>query len=126
MTSLNLFMLIGLRKIVHGASLVRFQLEPVGQETLYVQFVSLVKIGCVPVVGVLGDIEFIGQKRANPSELQDTLAAVHDSQLVLAHKLFATLSSDEFKKTAAAKKNLCGCRSNWRLEAKKSPVVPGK
>lgn len=41
-------------------------------------------------------------------------------------KLFATLSSDEFKKTAAAKKNLCGCRSNWRLEAKKSPVVPGK
>ena len=40
--------------------------------------------------------------------------------------VFATLSSDEFKKTAAAKKNLCGCRSNWRLEAKKSPVVPGK
>ena len=40
--------------------------------------------------------------------------------------IFATLSSDEFKKTAAAKKNLCGCRSNWRLEAKKSPVVPGK
>ena len=82
-------MLIGLRKIVHGTSLVRFQLEPVGQETLYVQFVSLVKIGCVLVVGVLGDIEFIGQKRANPSELQDTLAAVHDSQLVLAHKLLA-------------------------------------
>ena len=42
------------------------------------------------------------------------------------HAVFATLSSDEFKKTAAAKKNLCGCRSNWRLEAKKSPVVPGK
>lgn len=42
------------------------------------------------------------------------------------HVIFATLSSDEFKKTAAAKKNLCGCRSNWRLEAKKSPVVPGK
>ena len=46
--------------------------------------------------------------------------------LVELHQLFATLSSDEFKKTAAAKKNLCGCRSNWRLEAKKSPVVPGK
>lgn len=42
------------------------------------------------------------------------------------YQIFATLSSDEFKKTAAAKKNLCGCRSNWRLEAKKSPVVPGK
>lgn len=47
-------------------------------------------------------------------------------QLILVGDLFATLSSDEFKKTAAAKKNLCGCRSNWRLEAKKSPVVPGK
>lgn len=47
-------------------------------------------------------------------------------QFILLHEIFATLSSDEFKKTAAAKKNLCGCRSNWRLEAKKSPVVPGK
>lgn len=45
---------------------------------------------------------------------------------IVVQKIFATLSSDEFKKTAAAKKNLCGCRSNWRLEAKKSPVVPGK
>ena len=48
------------------------------------------------------------------------------AQLVRGQLFFATLSSDEFKKTAAAKKNLCGCRSNWRLEAKKSPVVPGK
>lgn len=48
------------------------------------------------------------------------------SMIVCVGLVFATLSSDEFKKTAAAKKNLCGCRSNWRLEAKKSPVVPGK
>lgn len=47
-------------------------------------------------------------------------------EFVYDEMIFATLSSDEFKKTAAAKKNLCGCRSNWRLEAKKSPVVPGK
>ena len=90
-------MLFGLGEIVHSASLVRFQLEPAGQETLYVQFVSLVKIGCVLIVGVLGDVVFVGQKWANPSELKDTLAAVHDSQLILAHKLFATMSSDEFK-----------------------------
>lgn len=50
----------------------------------------------------------------------------YDLELPVNQKIFATLSSDEFKKTAAAKKNLCGCRSNWRLEAKKSPVVPGK
>ena len=53
-----------------------------------------------------------------PSVLSFALSGVY--------AIFATLSSDEFKKTAAAKKNLCGCRSNWRLEAKKSPVVPGK
>lgn len=50
----------------------------------------------------------------------------YEDGLVYMDEIFATLSSDEFKKTAAAKKNLCGCRSNWRLEAKKSPVVPGK
>ena len=49
-----------------------------------------------------------------------------EAGISFSHAIFATLSSDEFKKTAAAKKNLCGCRSNWRLEAKKSPVVPGK
>ena len=72
------------------------------------------------------NVKLIGEEWSYPSKLHDALAPVHDRNLILAHKLFATLSSDEFKKTAAAKKNLCGCRSNWRLEAKKSPVVPGK
>jgi len=71
-------------------------------------------------------IKLVREKRSHSPKLHDTLAAIHDCNLVLAHQFFATLSSDEFKKTAAAKKNLCGCRSNWRLEAKKSPVVPGK
>ena len=105
MTSLNLSKdsarsgsCVGRIDFIHLADCVRFQTEAVGQETLYVQFVSLVKIGCVLIVGVLGDVVFVGQKWANPSELKDTLAAVHDSQLILAHKLFATMSSDEFKK----------------------------
>ena len=38
---------------------------------------------------MLGDIVFIRQKRADAPELQNALAAVHDSQLVLAHKLLA-------------------------------------
>lgn len=75
---------------------------------------------------MLADVEFIREKRSDSTKLHDTFPAVHDCNLILAHQFFATLSSDEFKKTAAAKKNLCGCRSNWRLEAKKSPVVPGK
>lgn len=97
-----------------------------GQKTLYVKGVFLVIIRCVAVEGMLGEIIFVGQKRADAAKLQDALAAIQHGKLIHAHQLFATLSSDEFKKTAAAKKNLCGCRSNWRLEAKKSPVVPGK
>lgn len=96
------------------------------QKTRYVKGVFLVIIRCVAVEGMLGEIIFVGQKRADAAKLQDALAAIQHGKLVHAHQLFATLSSDEFKKTAAAKKNLCGCRSNWRLEAKKSPVVPGK
>lgn len=57
---------------------------------------------------------------------QQAVVVVQLADFVRGQQFFATLSSDEFKKTAAAKKNLCGCRSNWRLEAKKSPVVPGK
>ena len=93
---------------------------------LHVKGVFLVCVGQIFIVRVLRDVEFIRKERAHTSKLQDTFSTVHDRDFVLCHKLFATLSSDEFKKTAAAKKNLCGCRSNWRLEAKKSPVVPGK
>ena len=75
---------------------------------------------------MLGNVVFVGQEGPDAPELEDTLAPVQDGKLIHTGQVFATLSSDEFKKTAAAKKNLCGCRSNWRLEAKKSPVVPGK
>ena len=91
-----------------------------------VKSVFLVEVGKVYVVRVLRYIVLIAEKGAHAAQLQNTFSSVHNCDFVLCHQLFATLSSDEFKKTAAAKKNLCGCRSNWRLEAKKSPVVPGK
>lgn len=112
--------------LVHVVDLLGFWLQPDGQETLYVKGVSLVAVRQILVVGVLRDVVLVRQERPDAAQLENTLAAVQDCQLIHAGKLFATLSSDEFKKTAAAKKNLCGCRSNWRLEAKKSPVVPGK
>lgn len=96
------------------------------QELLDIECVLGVIVGGVLVVRVLGQVVLVAQKRAHTPQLQDALAAIQHRQFIPAHKFFATLSSDEFKKTAAAKKNLCGCRSNWRLEAKKSPVVPGK
>ena len=91
-----------------------------------VKSVFLVEVGKVFVVRVLRYIVLIAEKGAHAAQLQNTFSSVHNCDFVLCHQLFATLSRDEFKKTAAAKKNLCGCRSNWRLEAKKSPVVPGK
>ena len=76
--------------------------------------------------GMVHEIVLFIHARACTANEQQRIAVVQLSHLVRGQQFFATLSSDEFKKTAAAKKNLCGCRSNWRLEAKKSPVVPGK
>lgn len=75
---------------------------------------------------VLHKVIFLVHHGLGPADEQNRIPIVQLAHLVRGQQLFATLSSDEFKKTAAAKKNLCGCRSNWRLEAKKSPVVPGK
>ena len=93
---------------------------------LDVKGVPLVIVGELPVFWMLRNVVFVTEKRSHASKLQNTFISRHGCKFGWGHQFFATLSSDEFKKTAAAKKNLCGCRSNWRLEAKKSPVVPGK
>lgn len=80
----------------------------------------------IAVIGMLLNVVFSVPHGALAADQQQRFPRGHTAYFVRCHQLFATLSSDEFKKTAAAKKNLCGCRSNWRLEAKKSPVVPGK
>ena len=72
-----------------------------GQKTLYVKGVFLVIIRCVAVEGMLGEIIFVGQKRADAAKLQDALAAIQHGKLIYAHQLFATMSSDELKKMAA-------------------------
>lgn len=69
-----------------------------GQKTLYVKDVFLVIIRCVAVEGMLGEIIFVGQKRADAAKLQDALAAIQHGKLIHAHQLFATMSSGEFKK----------------------------
>lgn len=69
-----------------------------GQKTLYVKGVFLVIIRCVAVEGMLGEIIFVGQKRADAAKLQDALAAIQHGKLIHAHQLFATMSSGEFKK----------------------------
>jgi hypothetical protein len=60
-----------------------------GQKTLYVKGVFLVIIRCVAVEGMLGEIIFVGQKRADAAKLQDALAAIQHGKLIYAHQLLA-------------------------------------
>ena len=81
------------------------KLGPGIQELLDVEGQFLVIIGCVFVVRVLGQIIFVGQEGPDTSQLQDALAAIQDGQLIPAHELFATMSSDEFKKGRRYQRN---------------------
>ena len=63
-----------------------------------VEGVSLIEVGEQFVFWMLRYIKFITEKRSHTSKLQDTFAAIHDGDFVLRHQLFATMSSDEFKK----------------------------
>ena len=75
-----------------------------GQKTLYVKGVFPGIIRCVAVEGMLGEIIFVGQKRADAAKLQDALAAIQHGKLIHAHQLFATMSSGKFKKGQALSK----------------------
>ncbi|MEZ3474663.1 MAG: hypothetical protein K1W27_18090, partial [Lachnospiraceae bacterium] len=61
---------------------------------------------------MLGYIELVTEKGACAPYLQDTFAAVHDGYFILAHKLFATLSSEEFILFAFSYTESCRCSIN--------------
>ena len=67
------------------------ELEPGGQERLDVKGVLGVRVGGVRVIGVLGDVVLVREERPHTAQLEDALAAVHNGQFILAHKLFAEL-----------------------------------
>ena len=77
--------------------IVCFQLHSPVQILFDVKSVFLVVIGCVLVVGMLRDVVLVRKERSDAPELQDALAAVHDSQFIPAHQLPSILSSDEFR-----------------------------
>ena len=55
----------------------------------YVKDVLLVGVGQVFVAGVLCQVILVAEKRAHAPKPQDTLAAVHDRDLVLGHQLLS-------------------------------------
>ena len=64
----------------------------------HIKEVLLVGVGGVFVVRVLRQVVLVREERAHAPQHEDTLASVHHCQFVLCHQLFATMSSDEFKK----------------------------
>src|SRR5699024_4408557 len=73
--------------------------QPGGQKRFNVESVLRVRVGSVLKIGMLGDVVLIRKERPHTAQLEDALAAIHDGKLVLAHQLFATMSSDELKKS---------------------------
>ena len=83
---------------IYIADLIGLEFQPCGQECFNVKSVLVIRVGSVLEIGVLGDVVLIRKERTHTAQLEDTLAAIHNSKLILAHQLFATMSSDEFKK----------------------------
>ena len=85
------------KRFIHLCIRGNFHVLQVLHIALNVKGVFLVIIGQLPVSVMLRYIEFIREEWSDASKLHDTFPAVHDRNLVLRHKLYATLSSDELK-----------------------------
>ena len=83
---------------IYFADLIGLEFQPCGQECFNVKSVLIVRVGSVLKIGVLGNVVLVRKERAHTAQLEDALAAVHNGKFVLAHQLFATMSSDELKK----------------------------
>lgn len=73
------------------------------QVAVHIKGVLFVSVREVFIAGVAGDVVFLTEKRPHAAHLQNTLASVHRCNFVLAHQLFATMSSDELKKQVTIK-----------------------
>ena len=89
---------------IYFADLIGLEFQPCGQECFNVKSVLIVRVGSVLEIGVLGNVVLIRKERTHTTQLEDTLAAIHNSKLILAHQLFATMSSGKFKKGQALSK----------------------
>ena len=88
---------------IYIADLIGLEFQPCGQECFNVKRVLVIRVGSVLEIGVLGNVVLIRKEWTHTAQLEDTLAAVHNGKLILAHQLFATMSSDELKKQVTIK-----------------------
>ena len=73
----------------HIVGVRRFEFQMAVEIFLDVKHIFLVAVPCQLVVGVLGQIVLVGEERPDAAQLQDALAAVHDGQLIPAHKFMS-------------------------------------
>lgn len=97
-SGVSFFQTLGdLPQVVGIVGFVGLRLQRRGQILLNVKGVLGVVVRQVSIKWMLCDVEFVRQEGTDAAQLEDALPAVQHGQLVLAHKLFATMSSDEFK-----------------------------
>ena len=98
---------------IYIADLIGLEFQPCGQECFNVKSVLIIRVGSVLEIGVLGNVVLVRKKRTHTAQLENTLAAIHNSKLILAHQLFATMSSDEFKDASLFHKKGRKCRTGF-------------
>ena len=69
----------------------RFEFQSMIEKLLNVEHILLVIVTSQLIVGMLSEIVLVGQKRPDAPQLQDALAAIHNSQFVPAHELVTRL-----------------------------------
>ena len=84
------------RDLIVGVQFSGAYRQPCRQVSLYVKGILFVKIRKVFIIRVFCNIVLPGEERAHAPDLQEAFSPVHHGQLVHAHKVYATLSSDEF------------------------------
>lgn len=84
-------------RVEHLVDLIRFRHQPCGEVLFDIKGVPWVRVRQILIIGVTGDVVLIREEGAHAPKLQDALAAVHHRQFVYRGKVFATMSSDEFK-----------------------------
>ena len=97
----NIFFRLIIINFVGIERILILEMKLTSEISLRVKGVCRIGIREILVIGMFGQVEFVGKEGANTTDLQNTLAAVHRRQLVLRHEFFATMSSDELKKMAA-------------------------
>lgn len=73
---------------IYIADLIGLEFQPCGQKCFNIKSVLVIRIGSVLEIGVLGDVVLIRKEWPHTAQLEDTLAAVHNGKLILAHQLF--------------------------------------